>query len=131
MKVKNYSVIMLILLISFVITGCSVKSKEAAQCGMEVSTSKASNCEMTNAPKVFTLDELAKYNGQNGKASYIAVNSVVYDVTSYNKWQEEQIFDSYKEKIAAGKDLSQYVTNSDSETNFFDSVPRMGALKKR
>jgi predicted heme/steroid binding protein len=32
---------------------------------------------------VFTLAELAKYNGQNGAASYIAVDGIVYDVSAY------------------------------------------------
>lgn len=30
----------------------------------------------------FTRMELALYNGQNGKPAYVAVNNVVYDVTT-------------------------------------------------
>ncbi len=30
----------------------------------------------------FTLEELAKYNGQNGQPAYIAVNQLVYDLSS-------------------------------------------------
>ncbi|MGE5552143.1 MAG: cytochrome b5 domain-containing protein [Bacteroidota bacterium] len=30
----------------------------------------------------FTRAELAQYNGENGKPAYVAVNNVVYDVTT-------------------------------------------------
>ncbi len=34
----------------------------------------------------FTLDELAQYDGQDGRPSYIAVDGVVYDVTDVPPW---------------------------------------------
>lgn len=36
--------------------------------------------------RVFTVDELAKYNGKNGAKSYISVGGIVYDVTGASKW---------------------------------------------
>ncbi len=35
---------------------------------------------------VLTLEELAKYNGKDGMAAYVAVNGVVYDVTDHPAW---------------------------------------------
>ena len=32
--------------------------------------------------KVFTLEELNKYNGKNGQPSYVAVDNIVYDASS-------------------------------------------------
>lgn len=32
--------------------------------------------------KIFTLSELAKYNGKNGMPAYVAVDGIVYDVTT-------------------------------------------------
>lgn len=34
----------------------------------------------------FTLDELAQYDGQDGRPAYIAVDGVVYDVTDVPPW---------------------------------------------
>ena len=36
--------------------------------------------------RVFTVGELAKYNGKNGAKSYISVGGIVYDVTGVSKW---------------------------------------------
>lgn len=37
--------------------------------------------------KTFTLEELVKFDGQNGHKAYVAVNGTVYDVDA---WQEGQ-----------------------------------------
>lgn len=37
--------------------------------------------------KIFTLDELKNYDGKEGRKAYIAVDSVVYDVTNVAAWQ--------------------------------------------
>lgn len=34
-----------------------------------------------NSEKVFTVNELSKYNGQNGQSAYVAVDGNVYDLT--------------------------------------------------
>lgn len=39
------------------------------------------------AEKVFTKDNLAKYNGQNGQPAYVAIKGVVYDVSGKAAWQ--------------------------------------------
>ena len=36
--------------------------------------------------RVFTVGELAKYNGKNGAKSYISVGGIVNDVTGVSKW---------------------------------------------
>ncbi|MPM29923.1 hypothetical protein SDC9_76465 [bioreactor metagenome] len=131
MKARNYFIILIVLSTVIFAVGCSKKVKSAVECDMtEGKNMTTANCDMTNAPKVFTLDELSKFDGQNGRASYIAINSVVYDVTNYNKWREEQLFSNCKEKVAAGKDLSQYVINTNEAKQFLDSVPKVGGLKK-
>ncbi|UZQ48886.1 cytochrome b5 domain-containing protein [Clostridium kluyveri] len=130
MKQRSYLIIFIVLSMAFFITGCTVKTKQTTDCDMTGSMSTEADCDMNNSPKVFTLAELAKYNGENGKTVYIGVNSVVYDVTSYDNWQE-QLFPSSKDSIAAGRDLSQYVTNIETSKKLLDNLPRVGAFLRK
>ncbi len=38
------------------------------------------------AEKVFTLEELAKFDGKEGRPAYVAINGIVYDVTGVKAW---------------------------------------------
>ncbi|MED1601169.1 cytochrome b5 domain-containing protein [Alkalihalophilus marmarensis] len=40
----------------------------------------------SNAQRSFTLEELALYDGKNGQPAYVAVDGIVYDVTSNRAW---------------------------------------------
>ena len=39
-----------------------------------------------NTEKEFTLEELAEYNGTNGKPPYVAINGIVYDMSHIRPW---------------------------------------------
>lgn len=49
----------------------------------------------------FTVEELAYFNGKEGRPAYVAVGSVVYDVTEYVSWAEGMHFG-----IQAGADTT-------------------------
>lgn len=51
--------------------------------------------------RLFSPMELAKYNGKNGNAAYVAVNGIVYDVTNSAAWGGASHFG-----LTAGKDVS-------------------------
>jgi len=51
--------------------------------------------------KEFTLEELAIYDGANGRDAYVAVDGIVYDVSKEATWGGGTHFGLY-----AGKDLS-------------------------
>jgi predicted heme/steroid binding protein len=46
-------------------------------------TSKTSNTSDTN--RIFTISDLSKYDGQNGNPAYVAVDGIVYDLSSVFK----------------------------------------------
>ena len=37
--------------------------------------------------KIFTEEELERYDGQNGNPAYVAIDGVVYDVTDVSAWK--------------------------------------------
>ncbi len=37
--------------------------------------------------KVYSTDELAKFNGKNGQPAYVAINGTVYDVSGKDAWK--------------------------------------------
>lgn len=41
----------------------------------------------------FTPEELAQYNGEDGRPAYIAVNGMVYDVSGYATWEDGTHYD--------------------------------------
>lgn len=58
------------------------------------------------AEKVFTKDELAKFNGQNGQPAYVAIWGVVYDVSDKAAWQGGKHHGNL-----AGQDLTDVLYN--------------------
>lgn len=51
--------------------------------------------------RVFSLEELATFNGQDGQPAYVAVNGVVYDLTSSPMWRNGS-----HNGVRAGRDLT-------------------------
>ncbi|MDD4772332.1 MAG: cytochrome b5 domain-containing protein [Eubacteriales bacterium] len=44
------------------------------------------NNPQPSSDRLFTLDELSRYNGRNGNPAYVAINDIVYDVTGNAAW---------------------------------------------
>ncbi len=83
----------------------------------------------TTAPegKVFTLAELAKYDGKNGNPAYIAVGGVVYDVTDVREWRN-----GGHKGFQAGQDLTDAFKNqSPHGASILKGLPVVGTLAKQ
>ncbi len=73
------------------------------------------------AIQTVTLAELAKYTGQNGQPAYIAVNGLVYDVTSY--WKNGQ-----HKGLQAGTDMTTAFAGSPHSQAILNDLPVIGQL---
>ena len=76
--------------------------------------------------KIFTLQQLALYNGLNGMEAYVAINGIVYDVTNVKTWSGGRHFG-----IGAGKDLTTYFnTCHKKDIHILSDFPIVGKLKQ-
>lgn len=101
-----------ILFVGFVIVDrYNPKKQTAVKIGAESTVTTANSTPPSNnssanqdsniqsARKTFTLTELARYNGRDGQPAYVAVDGVVYDMTSI-------FIGGYHHGYSAGADLS-------------------------
>jgi predicted heme/steroid binding protein len=77
---KLLIVLSMLLLGTALFAGCSGSGSQTTQ--------TADGQQTTDGMKVFTVDELAKFDGKNGNPAYVAVDGVVYDVTAGPNWPE-------------------------------------------
>jgi len=84
-------------------------------------TTSASTAEQ----KIFTLGELAKYNGQNGQPAYVAYKGIVYDVSNVSKWAG-----GTHNGEKAGTDLTNDISKSPHGEMVFADLPQVGTLQK-
>ncbi|HCJ58258.1 MAG TPA: hypothetical protein DHV55_13550 [Clostridiaceae bacterium] len=74
--------------------------------------------------KEFTLDELAMYDGSGGRPAYVAVNSIVYDVSNNAFWGGGTHFGLY-----AGKDLTSQFLSCHGSLEILNVLPKVGIIK--
>ncbi len=101
MRKTKLSAILLVMAVVLVMSACS-NNKQLDNQSNEETKSKVVAEE--SEEKTFTLEELAKYDGQNGNPAYVAVDGVVYDVTSIGAWK-----DGKHNGLTAGKDLTEEI----------------------
>lgn len=75
-------------------------------------------------PIELTLEELAGYNGKDGQPAYIAVDGIIYDVSSEPMWAN-----GLHNGFEAGNDLTtQIKTISPHGVSKLKSVPEIGII---
>ncbi|MGM0379503.1 MAG: cytochrome b5 domain-containing protein [Bacillota bacterium] len=71
-----------------------------------------------------TSEELSKYDGKDGSKAYVAVDGIIYDVTSLNAWQN-----GMHNGVTAGKDLTDEIKNdSPHGTSKLSKAKKVGKL---
>jgi membrane-associated progesterone receptor component len=88
-----------------------------------VSTSQTTSTSPTTPPSststtsagepTFTLDDLAQFDGKDGRAAYVAVDGVVYDLTGSRSWPDGN-HSRCSLGAVAGKDLSEEIKSAPS-----------------
>ena len=120
-----------------VLTGCgsavaSSSTNTPASSGAVASSSvPSSSADASSAPssqaeeKVFTLEELAAYNGKDGQPAYVAVDGLVYDVTASSEWADGE----HKMGVTAGQDLTDIIKEkSPHGVAILEKFPVVGKL---
>ncbi len=74
-----------------------------------------------NAGRVFTLQELAQHDGQNGAPAYIAINGDVYDVTKV-----QLLKDGRHHGVTAGNDVSDLFVHKQAILNRLQIIGKLG-----
>lgn len=75
----------------------------------------------------FTDEELAKYDGKDGRPSYIAYAGLVYDVTHSFLWKGGR----HQAMHVAGCDLSNALHEAPHGTDMLLRVPTIGEMTSR
>jgi predicted heme/steroid binding protein len=71
----------------------------------------------------YTVEELEKYNGENGNPAYVAIEGVVYDVSNIPAWKTGQHFG-----LTAGQDLSEQFESCHGIIDILANSPKVGVL---
>ena len=77
------------------------------------------------AEKEFTLDELAKFDGKDGRPAYVAFKGNVYDLSGSEQWQEGMHYALHE----AGKDLTKEMEDAPHGDEALESLTKVGKLK--
>jgi predicted heme/steroid binding protein len=137
---KNIVLALSILLISILTVACSSKadSPDATESKAATTTEAASDTTSTTASadttdtattdsssKIFTTEDLAKYDGKNGNPAYVAVNGTVYDVSNAKGWKDGV----HQSGITAGNDLTKEIESSPHGDSVLANLPVVGTLE--
>jgi len=76
--------------------------------------------------KEFDADELAGFNGENGKPAYIAYDGKVYDVSESKLWRKGQHMNRHR----SGTDLTSDMQAAPHDFNVLERFPQVGILKQ-
>jgi predicted heme/steroid binding protein len=79
-----------------------------------------------NTERKFTVEELKRYDGKNGRPAYIAYKGKVYDVTDDFLWTGGD----HQGEHAAGRDLTEDMALAPHGDDVVERVKLVGVLVK-
>ena len=78
-------------------------------------------------PVPMTLEELAQFDGKEGRPAYVAVNGLVYDLTKCRYWKAGIHVKSPEEGIA-GRDMTELLKRSQHGMKRVKGYPQVGYI---
>ncbi len=150
MKIKTLTIAAMLIVAAVALTGCAGPATPATTATPAPAATDASVATPTPVPVVteppvpaeteasapeataasapaqveLTVEELAAYDGQNGKPAYVAVNGVIYDVTNVPAWKNGT-HNGYQ----AGKDLTDVIGTAPHKDSVLKNLTVVGKLK--
>ena len=129
---KKYIILFTILIVTLLFMVACGSDNKATEASNEATleATVANSDETTTAGEdlpVFTLEELAKYDGQNGNPVYVGYEGKVYDVSNVKEWKTG----THQGRIKAGQDLTDVLNNEapHSSQRLKDNAPVVGILE--
>jgi len=87
---------------------------------------KQNNIMVSKMERVFTKEELKKFDGRNGNPAYVAYKGEGYDVTGSELWKDG----SHWYEHTAGSDLTSSLDEEAPHTRLvLERFPKVGELK--
>ncbi len=74
-----------------------------------------------------TIEELARFDGVDGRATYVAVNGIIYDISSSQLWQSGRHEGGHK----AGQDLTEELQSAPHLKSVIERFPVVGKVQNR
>ena len=72
-----------------------------------------------------TIEELAQYDGRDGRPAYVAVSGVIYDVSGSPLWKDGHHVDSHH----AGHDLTEELKSAPHVRSVIERFPVIGKIE--
>lgn len=123
---KRLQILLAAIALSLSFTACGQKAEQKQETAQTEEKKEVEQATAENAEeKVFTLEELAQYNGKDGAKAYVAVDGVVYDVTGLKAWTEGK-----HNGFEAGQDLTEAIKKAPHGTSKLEGLTVVGKLAK-
>ncbi len=121
MKIKTLVIAAMMVVAALALAGCTTGTTPAA-----TATPAATEAAEAAAPAQLelTADELAAYDGKDGKPAYVAVDGVIYDVTDVPQWAN-----GTHNGNTAGKDLTDVIKSAPHGESVLAKLTVVGKLK--
>ena len=137
-RIRLVTTLALVALASFSLVACGQDTATTTDSSAEptTQTTGASTTESTgdattvtsSGENVFTVDELAQFDGANGSPAYVAVDGVVYDITGSRMWPDGT-HGRCDLGASAGRDLSELINKAPANMrSLLAKMPVVGKL---